>query len=58
MPGPGWAAMGTSIDANIALLGNFFTGAVAKFDLSKGEIVAQAETNVERSLAGIAQYPG
>jgi len=58
MPGPGWAAMGTSTDANIALIGNFFTGAVAKFDLSKGEIVAQAETGVERALAGIAQFPG
>jgi hypothetical protein len=58
MPGPGWAALGASTDANIALLGNFFTGAVAKFDLTKGEIVAQAETGVARSVAGIAQFPG
>ncbi len=58
MPGSGWAALGTSLDPNIALIGNFFTGAVAKFDLSKGEIVAQAETNTQRSVAGIAQFPG
>lgn len=58
LPGPGWAAMGHSTDPNIALIGNFFTGAVGKFDLSKGEIVAQAETGVQRALAGIAQYGG
>jgi hypothetical protein len=58
MPGPGWAALGASTDANIALLGNFFTGAVAKFDLTSGEIVAQAETGAQRSVAGIAQFPG
>lgn len=58
LPGPGWAAYGVSLDPNIALLGNFFTGAVAKFDLTSGSIVAQAETGVARSLAGIAQFPG
>ncbi len=58
LPGPGWACLGNSLDPNIALLGNFFTGAVAKFDLNSGEFGAQAETGVERSLAGIAQYPG
>ncbi|MEC9376268.1 MAG: hypothetical protein VYA80_07870 [Pseudomonadota bacterium] len=58
LPGPGWAALGHSTDPDIALLGNFFTGIVAKFDLNAGEIVAQAETGVERAVAGIAQYPG
>ena len=58
MPGPGWAALSASTDPNFVLLGNFFTGTVAKFDLSSGEMTAKAETNVERSLAGIAQYPG
>lgn len=58
LPGPGWAALGQSTDANIVLIGNFFTGAVAKFDLTSGEIVAQGETGVERGLAGIAQFPG
>ena len=58
LPGPGWAALGHSTDPNIAMIGNFFTGSVAKFDLTSGEIVGQAETGVERSLAGIAQFPG
>jgi len=31
---------------------------VAKFSLKTGEILAKAETGVQRSLAGLAQYPG
>lgn len=58
LPGPGWAAVGQSIEPDIALIGNFFTGTVAKFSLASGEIVAKAETGVQRSLAGLAQYPG
>jgi hypothetical protein len=56
LPGPGWAALGRSTEKEMVLLGNFFTGTVAKFSLSSGEIVAKAETDVQRSLAGIAQY--
>jgi hypothetical protein len=58
LPGPGWASLGQSIEQDIVLLGNFFTGTVAKFSLASGEIVAKAETGVQRSLAGVAQYPG
>lgn len=58
LPGPGWAAVGKSIEPDITLLGNFFTGVAAKFDLKTGKIIAQAETGVQRSLAGLAQYPG
>ena len=58
MPGPGWAAMAPSIDPNYVLLGNFFSGTVAKFNLQSGEMEAKAETGVERALAGLAQYPG
>jgi len=54
--GPGWAALGCSREPGKALIGNFFTGTVAKMDLDSGEIVASAETDVKRSLAGIAQY--
>jgi outer membrane protein assembly factor BamB len=57
-PGPGWAALGPSIDSKYAFVGNFFTGGIIKIDLDNGETVAQAETNVQRALAGIAQYPG
>ena len=54
--GKGWAALGCSREAGMALIGNFFTGTVAKMDLATGETVATAETNVQRALAGIAQY--
>jgi hypothetical protein len=37
---------------------NTLSGIAAKFDLDKGEIVAQVEAGVERSLAGIAQFAG
>ena len=58
LPGPGWAAVGQSSEKDMTLLGNFFTGTVAKFSLATSEIVAKAETSVQRSLAGMAQYPG
>jgi hypothetical protein len=58
LPGPGWAAVGQSIEPDTTLIGNFFTGTVAKFNLATGAIVAKAETGVQRSLAGLAQYPG
>jgi hypothetical protein len=58
LPGPGWAAVGRSIERDIVLLGNFFTGTVAKFSLATGEMTTKAETGVQRSLAGVAQYPG
>jgi outer membrane protein assembly factor BamB len=58
MPAPGWASLGTSIENNMAFVGNFFTGSFMKFDLESGEAVATAETNVQRSLAGMAQYGG
>ena len=58
MPSPGWAIISPSDDDNVVLIGNFFSGTVAKFDLDKGEITAEVQVGVERSLAGIAQYPG
>jgi hypothetical protein len=58
LPGPGWAAVGRSIEKDMTLIGNFFTGVAAKFSLATGEIVAKADTGVQRSLAGLAQYPG
>ncbi len=58
LPSPGWAIISPTSDDNVVLIGNFFSGTVAKFDLDKGEITAQVDVGVERSLAGIAQYPG
>ena len=58
LPGRGWGGMGKSTEKDVVLLSNFFNGTVAKFSLATGEIVAKAETGLERSLAGVAQYPG
>jgi len=58
LPEPGWAIISPSSEDNVILIGNFFSGIVAKFDLDKGTIVAQGETGAQRALAGIAQYPG
>jgi len=58
LPSAGWAIISPTSDANVILLGNFFSGTVAKFDLDKGEITAEVTVGVERSLAGIAEFPG
>jgi hypothetical protein len=55
---PGWAAVAPSIDAGHLLLGNFFTGEFVKLRVSDGEIVAKNTIGEQRSLSGIAQYPG
>jgi len=56
LPGRGWAALTLSKDQESAYIGNFFNGLLGKFNLSSGEMIASAETNVERSLAGVAEY--
>jgi len=58
LPSAGWAMIAPSNDDNVVLIGNFFSGTVAKFDLEKGEITAQTDVGVSRSMAGIAQYAG
>ena len=35
---------------------NFFNGQIGKFELASGQMVASAETEVERSVAGIAEF--
>ncbi len=37
---------------------NFFTGELIKLNLESGATLSYANTGVQRSLAGIAQYPG
>ena len=56
LPGPGWAALTLSKDEESAYIGNFFNGLLGKFNLSSGKMIASAETNVERSLAGVAEF--
>ena len=56
LPDPGWAALTLSKDGKSAYIGNFFSGVVGKFNIASGEMITSAETNVARSLAGIAEY--
>ena len=54
----GWAAVAPSTDPGHLLLGNFFDGEFVKLRVSDGEIVARNTIGEERSLSGIAQFPG
>jgi hypothetical protein len=54
----GWAALAPSIDPGHILLGNFFDGEFIKVRLADGEVVDRNSIGEERSLSGIAQYPG
>jgi hypothetical protein len=58
LPAAGWAIIAPCSEDNTILIGNFFSGGVAKFDLGTGAITAEVNVGVERSLAGIAQYTG
>jgi len=58
LPGPGWATMAPSLDDNVMLISNFFSGDLATLNLETGEITTKVNVGVERSLAGIAQFPG
>ena len=58
LPAAGWAIISLTSDDNVVLLGNFFSGTVARFDLEKGEITAEVQVGAQRSLAGIAEYGG
>lgn len=58
LEGSGWAALGTTQDSQTVLIGNFFTGQLIRLDMHTGEVLASADTDVQRSLAGITQFPG
>jgi sugar lactone lactonase YvrE len=56
LEGHGWATLKAAADGRHLYVGNFFSGQLAKLELSSGELIASADTGVERSLAGIAEY--
>ena len=58
LPGPGWAIVAPTSDEDVILIGNFFTGGIAKMDLASGKVLAEADAGVQRALAGLAQYQG
>ena len=57
LPGFGWATLCVCSDGEHALVGNFFTGECARVNLESGAVAASANVGVERSLAGIAEFP-
>ena len=56
LEGTGWVTVRASADGRHLFVGNFFSGKVVKMAVESGEWVAVADTGVERSLAGIAEY--
>jgi hypothetical protein len=58
MPDSGWAAVSPAIEAGHVLAGNFFTGEFVKLRLADSRIVATGSIGEQRSLSGIAQFPG
>jgi hypothetical protein len=58
LDGHGWATLKAAADGRHLYVGNYFTGQLVKLELESGEHVAVADTGVERSLAGIAEYVG
>jgi hypothetical protein len=54
----GFAAIHASPDNRHVYGGSFFTGEIVKVDMEAGKTVARANVGVERSTAGIAEYPG
>ncbi len=58
MPDAGWAAVSPAVEEGHVLAGNFFTGEFVKLRLEDSRIVARGSIGEERSLSGIAQFPG
>ncbi len=54
----GWATIIESKDRDHLLATNFRDGRVVKINKASGDIVNTIELNVERALAGIAEFPG
>jgi hypothetical protein len=54
----GFAAIHASPDNRHVYGGSFFTGEIVKVDMESGQTIARANVGVERSTAGIAEYPG
>jgi hypothetical protein len=58
LEGFGWALITLQADGRHALVSNFFTGEVARIDLTTGAKTASLQTGCAKSVAGIAEYAG
>lgn len=58
LEGPGWATIKESADQKHILVTSFFNGTVLKIDKDSGETVGSTQVDVERALAGVAEFVG
>ena len=58
LEGRGWATIKESNDQQHLLVSSFFNGILLKMKKDSGEVVATMKVDVERSLAGVAEFKG
>jgi sugar lactone lactonase YvrE len=54
----GWASMSVPTLGDHVFVSNFFSGEIARLDLTTGEVTARADAGIRRSLAGVAEFGG
>lgn len=58
LEGRGWATIKESVDQKHLLVSSFFGGVLMKMDKDSAEAVVTIKVDGERSLAGVAEFPG
>ncbi len=58
LEGFGWALIELAADGRHAFVSNFFTGEVAKIDLTSGTKVGSIATQAPKAVAGVTKYVG
>ena len=58
LEGFGWALIELAADGRHAFVSNFFTGEVAKIDLTSGSKVGSIATQAPKAVAGVTEYVG
>ena len=56
LAGFGWASMSEPVTATHVFATNFFSGEIVKVDLDSGKVLASAQTGVNKSLSGVAEF--
>jgi sugar lactone lactonase YvrE len=58
LEGFGWATLELSADGRHAFVSSFFSGEVAKIDLSSGAKLGSIATGAPKAVAGLAEFAG
>lgn len=58
LEGRGWATIKESLDTKHIFVSSFFSGTLLKIDKETGETVNTLQVDVERALAGVAEFAG